>query len=50
MCDPLKGDRRLADRTGSVQVTWRDPWVFPGADMTSCALMDWGLRPLGFLH
>lgn len=44
-CNPLKGARRLPDGTGSGQVTWRGPWVFLGEDMTSCALMDWGLKP-----
>ena len=45
--DPLKGAGRLAERTGSGQLTWRGPWAFPGEDMTSCALTDWGLKPCG---
>lgn len=45
--DPLKGGRRLAERIGSGQVSWRGPWVFLGEDMTSRALTDRGLKPRG---
>lgn len=43
--NPLKRARMLPEETGSGQVTWRGPWVFPGEDMTSCALRSWGLKP-----
>lgn len=40
MGDLPKGARRLAEGTGSGQVTWKDLWVFIGEVMTSCALMN----------
>lgn len=40
--------QRLAEGTGSGQVTGRGSSVFPGEYMTPCAFMDWGLRPWDF--